>query len=103
MNEAQTWTIIGGTLGLVAFGFAGMTLCLTWLKSAMDAGLDALRSEIRSARSDLTGEIRAVRSDLSGEIRALDRQVTHLEQDFREAFGFRLRVEVAPETQEQTK
>lgn len=96
MNDAQTWTVIAGTLTVPTAVMLSVIL-LTWRATmrVMDARFEAVRSEFGAVRSEFGGELAAFRGEVAGEfvkvhaeIAALreisERRLTLLE---REVFG----------------
>lgn len=96
MDTGQTWALIGGTLGLMTFGF-------TWLHMAVKGESAAIRGELRgevsTLRADLKGDIGTLSARIGGleqRVGLLDQRVGSLEHRFDQAFDYRLKTQPAP-------
>lgn len=78
MNDAQTWTVIGGFLAILA-AMAGLVLRIVTteirgLRGEVNGKIDGLRGEVNGKFDGLRGEINA-------RFNAVDRRFDHLDRD----------------------
>ncbi|HET6937211.1 MAG TPA: hypothetical protein VFI19_01350 [Nocardioides sp.] len=71
MNDAQTWTLIGGFF----------TLMVTMIALTLRTVRAEMRGEIGTLRVEMRGEIGTLRAEMSGRFDTVDARLDHLDSD----------------------